>query len=491
MNIKKFSELTENITTRSYRAFEEYRKVSHTTKSRLLQSIAQNLEELGDELITALMQETNLPQSRLINERTRTTSQLRMFAEVLEEGLWVEATIVTAQPERLPQARPDIRKMLQPLGPAVIFAASNFPLAFSTAGGDTASALAAGCPVILKAHPSHLQSSRLAAKCIQQALQKNQISEDVFIHYEAENDEALSLVQHPIVQIVTFTGSFHTGKIVFQALQHRTQPIPFFAEMGSLNPVIVLPEKLQQDVETIVQLLSGAVVQGCGQFCTKPGLIVGLKSEKFEECITLLRANVESTQVGRMLNQGIHHSYVERISTIASATTIASKKNIQQKPALQEVQPLIVDITAQEFLDNPVFHDEVFGPFALVIVCSNTKDLNDVLHKLDGQLTITVMATENDLRNHQNLFEIATQKAGRIIINGVPTGVEVCSAMHHGGAYPATTDSRFTSVGTDAIKRFVRPVCYQNVPDEFLPPELQRANPLGIWRRTNNEWHKS
>lgn len=481
---------------RSVAAFDMFRRVAGTNRAALLRAIAEELENLGDTLIKTLASETNLSQTRLVGERGRTIAQLNMFAALVEEGSWVEASIDTALPERQPAPKPDIRKMLMPLGPVVVFGASNFPLAFSTAGGDTASALAAGCSVVLKAHPAHPHSSDLVAEAIQKAARRtlahcSKAPEDIFIHLHGGNDISLALAQHPAAKAVAFTGSFQGGKALFDAAMTRPQPIPVFAEMGCVNPVVLLPHSIEAFPEALAKQLADSVTLGGGQFCTKPGIIVGINSPAFERFAKTFVVAMNAIQPALMLHAGIAEQYAARRAHVLECKGV----NLDEQSVLSEEpknsllgQPTVAYTDAQTFLTSPLLSEEIFGPYTLLVRCRDKAELRQVIQNLDGQLTATMMATEADMNEHADIFDDLTQKTGRVVFNGVPTGVEVCSSMQHGGGFPATTDARFTSVGTGAIKRFVRPVCFQNVPDNFLPPELQYHNPLGIWRFIDNKW---
>lgn len=487
MNFKQVTkEHIDDILSRSSDAFHIFRNCSLAVRVTLLKTIAEEIGAIGEELVQTAMEETNLPKARLEGERARTIFQLNSYAAACERGDWLEARIDTADPSRTPP-KPDIRKMQVPLGPVVVFGASNFPFAFSTAGGDTASALAAGCPVIVKAHPAHARTSELAAEAIAAALKKQELPEHVFIHVQTEsNESALSLVTNKKTRAVAFTGSFLGGKALFDAANRRDEPIPVFAEMGSVNPVILMPEKLQQSASELAGMLAGSVTLSAGQFCTNPGLIIGIEGEDLRQFISELRSKISEISPAPMLHRGIHENYVksreEALKQDGVDTVCISK---QEAVALQGM-PTIASAKAEAFLKNPVLHKEIFGPYSLVIRCKDMNEMEEVVRHTEGQLTATLMCTESDVALNPGLVEAVTNICGRFILNGVPTGVEVCLSMHHGGPYPATTDSRFTSVGADAIKRFVRPVAFQNWPDNLLPPALQNGNPLGIWRTIDN-----
>jgi 2,5-dioxopentanoate dehydrogenase len=472
-------------------AFSHYRNISRLQRAAFLEAIIKEIESIGDPLIRKAMEETNLPEARLVGERARTCNQLRQFAELLKEGSWVEARIDTAIPDRAPLPKPDIRKMLVPLGPVVVFGSSNFPFAYSTAGVDTSSALAAGCPVVLKAHPAHPQTSELVAQAIVRAIKVCNLHPHVFQHvHGAAFEIGKALVQHPETKAVGFTGSFSGGKALLAYAQERTEPIPVFAEMGSINPVIILPGAAKNQTEKVAEQYAASITQGVGQFCTKPGLLLGLKNNDLKKFSDLLGAKIEKIVPGAMLHPGISKSYYgKRATALAQPSVVLVSQSAPDQPLNLGV-PTLATVEADDFIENPVLIEEVFGPYSLLVQAETMDELKKAVAKIPGQLTCTIMGDENELTQHRDLIELVMERAGRVIINGVPTGVEVCPAMHHGGPFPATTDSRFTSVGTDAIKRFVRPVSFQNFPDGLLPDELKISNPLKIGRLVNGKWSK-
>ncbi len=473
----------------AWEAFQQYRMLPLKTRANFMKAIAVELEAAGDELIQLAMKETNLPEARLRGERARTIFQLNSYAEACEKGEWLEARIDTAIPDKTPP-KPDIRKMLVPIGPVVVFGASNFPFAYSTAGGDTACAFAAGCPVIVKAHPAHAGLSESVAGAIHRAAEKLQLPKGIFTHIHGSSFEVgKALVTHSKVKAVGFTGSYIGGKQLFDWANQRKEPIPVFAEMGSINPVFLLPGKLQTDYSEIAKQYAGSITLGVGQFCTNPGLIVGVESESLNQFITELGKAITDMAPGKMLHTGIAKAYNEKksLAIAQSDVKVVAESAIATKEVSIEGAPAIATAAGAAFLKNPVLHQEVFGPYSLVIRCKDLTEMNEVVKKLEGQLTTTVMATETDIRENASLVEAVKDICGRFILNGVPTGVEVCLSMHHGGPFPATTDSRFTSVGADGIKRFARPLSFQNWPNQLLPVELQNENPLGIWRTINSE----
>jgi 2,5-dioxopentanoate dehydrogenase len=410
---------------------------------------------------------------RLVGERARTVNQLKMFAERVREGSWVDARIDTPLPDRKPIPKPDLRRMLMPVGPVAVFGASNFPLAFSVAGGDTASALAAGCAVVVKPHPGHPGTSALTASAVLNAAQECRMPEGVFAMIEETSVEiGLELVRHPLMRAVGFTGSTRAGRALFDAANSRPEPIPVFAEMGSLNPLFVLPAALQKRWEPIATGLAGSVSLGTGQFCTKPGLVITQQSSVSGQFASRLGEELSRVPKGRMLNDTISKRFEE---------SLAKAKDYIRA----EGGAYLLVTEGKKFGEERSLHEEIFGPATLLVQCENTDELLELAGKLDGQLTATIHAEPEDEALSGRLLRVLQEKVGRIVWNGYPTGVEVSPSMHHGGPYPATTDSRFTSVGTAAIQRFARPVCYQGLPQELLPVELHNSNVRQIWRMIN------
>ena len=475
----------------AWKAFHAYRKLSLKQRAGFMRAIALELESCGDDLIQIAMKETNLPEARLRNERGRTIFQLNQYAAACENGDWLEARIDTAIPDKNP-AKPDIRKMLVPLGPVVVFGASNFPFAYSTAGGDTACALAAGCPVIVKAHPAHPQTSQTVAEAILRAANTCKMPEGIFAHVHGASFEVgKALVMHTHTKAVGFTGSYSGGKQLFDWANQRKEPIPVFAEMGSVNPVFLLPEKLKSSAGEIATMYAGSITLGVGQFCTNPGLIIGIESEELKIFIHDLGKTIQHIAPGPMLHPGIVKAYKEKKENALLQEDVHLVAESETEVKVNEGLPTIATATGHAFLNNPVLHQEVFGPYSILIRCKDMNEMIEVAKHLEGQLTSTLMATDNDIRNNEKLVESVKNICGRFILNSVPTGVEVCLSMHHGGPFPATTDSRFTSVGADGIKRFARPIAFQNWSNELLPEELKNENQLGIWRTVNNELTKS
>lgn len=482
--------MIDQIMQQAAAAFPVYRNQSAVARATFLERIATEIEALGDALIHTAMAESNLPEARLQGERGRTANQLRLFAGLVREGSWVEAVIDTALPERVP-ARPDLRKMLSPLGPVVVFGASNFPLAFSTAGGDTASALAAGCTVVIKGHPGHPKTSAMVFGAIQAAIAACGLPEFTVQHVEG-TDFALgkALVQHPATKAVGFTGSYAGGTALVEYARERKQPIPVFAEMGSINPVILLPEILAAQPEALAKQLAGSFTLGMGQFCTKPGLILALESEELDIFLKAIGHEVPALPTMPMLHGGIHAAYTKNLHLALEqpGLGVLGKTEKEAEGIVPTATVALVD--GDTFLANTQLHQEVFGPYALIVKCTSKAQLANILQHLEGQLTLTFMATEAEAVAHADLVELGQELAGRVIFNGVPTGVEVVASMQHGGPYPATTDSRFTSVGSDGIKRWARPICFQNYPAQLLPAALQNENPGNIWRLVDGNFTK-
>lgn len=472
-------------------AFPVFRKKSGEERAQFLEKIADEIEAIGDPLLERCDAETGLGIPRLTGERGRTCGQLRLFASLVREGSWVDARIDTAIPDREPLPKPDCRLMLMPVGPVVVFGASNFPLAFSAAGGDTASALAAGCPVVVKAHRSHAGTAELVGRAIQAAVKACGMPEGVFsLIHGSGSVVGTALVEHPHTKAVGFTGSLKGGRALFDLAASRPEPIPVYAEMGSLNPVFVLPGAMEERGEAFAEGLCGSVTLGVGQFCTNPGLVLGLEGESMDKFIGAAESAFAQAQPATMLNPGIRDAYEEGIGTFENADGVSlvakSAAAVDALATQASAHVWTTDIGA--FEQNPGLSEEVFGPSTLVVKCKSKDELIRAANELDGHLTATIHGTDADLAEHMDLVEILERKVGRIIFNGFPTGVEVCHSMHHGGPYPATSDGRSTSVGTAAIFRFTRLVCYQGFPQDGLPDELKDANPGGIWRLVNGAY---
>lgn len=455
----------------AFQVSDAFASTASETRALLLEAIADELTARSAALIERANLETGLPIPRLEGERNRTTAQMRLYAALLREGSWVDARIDPALPDRKPIPRPDLRRMLRAIGPVAVFGASNFPFAYSVAGGDTASALAAGNSVIVKAHPAHPGTSDIAADAIRAALVKLGLPAGIFgMVHGTSPDVSIELVRHPAIAAVGFTGSTRAGRALFDAAAARPKPIPVFAEMSSLNPVILLPEALAQRNDAIVEGFVNSCTQGMGQFCTKPGLVFGLASPAWEKFAAAVGARIAAVAPGVMLHAGIKASYERGVAELRDVEWLGrGTANVAR-------------VSAATFAARPELAHEIFGPFSLLITAKDLPELQSLLEPLDGQLTASIHGTPTDFASAANLVTILTGKAGRLICNGFPTGVEVSPAMNHGGPYPATTDTRFTAVGTAAILRFSRPVCYQSFPENLLPPALQNSNPLGLLR---------
>lgn len=473
----------DSILAKAWNAFHEYRNLSLSRRAAFMRAIASKLESAGDELLQVTAAETNLPLSRLQNEKKRTVFQLTSYAAACERGDWLEATIdIKKEGSKIIH---DLRKMRVPLGPVVVYGASNFPFAYSTAGGDTASAFAAGCPVIVKAHPAHLQTSNMVAALIEQASRDENLPDGIFNHLDIDHDTAKHLVQHPYIKAVGFTGSFTGGMALYNWAQERRHPIPVFAEMGSTNPVFFLPGKMKTDHQMLAEMMAGSITLGVGQFCTNPGLMIVQEGEGLTQFLDTLAAQVSKTVPASMLHQGIYDNFIQKRKVALQEQEVAVLAEVENGQAIKG-NATIAKTNAQTFIKNPNLHEEVFGPYSLVVVCRNEQEMVEVAKSINGQLTASLMADNNDIINNAELMDLLKNICGRYIMNGVPTGVEVCQSMHHGGPHPATTDSRFTAVGADAIKRFSRPLCFQNWENQWLPPELQNENPLQLARTVND-----
>ena len=468
---------------KAYEAFQVFKTFSGEKKAEFLVAIAEEIEALGHPLIEVYMKESGLPEGRAKGERGRTMGQMKAFATLLKEGSWVEATIDTAQPNRDPMPKMDIRKMLVPIGPIAVFGASNFPFAFSTAGGDTASALAAGCSVIVKSHPMHAGTGELMSSAIIKAAERTGMPDGVFSNLNSSGNEVgQQLVMHPKIRGVGFTGSIKGGTALYKMANERSVPIPVFAEMGSINPVVVLPSALTEKGNNWAKQYASSIMLGAGQFCTNPGLILGIKSTALDGFFDILGKEIEKLEPACMLHPNIHKNYEKGKQQLSdqdgSVTVAAHESNVAPNVAQQKV----LSVNGSNFLTNPKLHQEVFGPFSMLVRCSDATELEEVLQKLEGQLTGTILGNDEEIKKHDRIVDALQGRVGRIIFNGVPTGVEVCPSMQHGGPFPASTDSRFTSVGTSAVKRWVRPVAFQNWPEVALPDALKNQNPLGISR---------
>jgi NADP-dependent aldehyde dehydrogenase len=470
-------------------ALEVYRRVPGRSRGAFLRTIAGKIEAISTEIVERAGQETALPAGRLQAETARTCNQLRLFAQVAEEGSWVNARIDRAEPDRKPTPKPDIRSMLQPLGPVVVFGASNFPLAFSVAGGDTASALAGGNTVIVKAHAAHPGTSELVGRAVLEAVQECGLPEGVFsLLFGSGSQIGTALMKHPLVKGGGFTGSRAAGRTLMDIAASRPEPIPFYAEMSSTNPVFVLPGALRERGEQIATGLHTSFTLGAGQFCTKPGMVFVPQGTEATAFADKLRQLVSESAPYHLLTKTIQSSYEAAVSKRKTETEVKlTAHGSQQKPASGfAVSSVLFEADVAAFLGSEL-EGEIFGPTTLLVQHSNRDQLLAVARSFEGHLTATIHGTEQDLHDFADLVAILESKVGRIVFNGFPTGVEVCHAVVHGGPYPSTSDSRSTSVGSNAIFRFTRLVCYQGFPEGALPDELKDANPLGIWRMVNGE----
>ncbi len=471
-------------------AFDSYRETGLDDRARFLETIAQQIVELGDELIVRAMAESGLPRARLEGERGRTVGQLQLFAGLLREGSWLDARLDTALPERaIP--RPSIRMRMIALGPVAVFGASNFPLAWSVAGGDTASALAAGCPVIAKAHPAHPGTSELVGRAIQKAVSLCQLPGGVFsLLTGTGNALGADLVRHPVVQAVGFTGSRQGGLALMAIAAARPQPIPVYAEMSSINPVFLLPQALASRGDAIAAGFAASLTLGVGQFCTNPGLVLGLKGKNFDRFAEQAAQALAAAQPGTMLTPGIQAAYQRGVQELAGNEKVKTLSQGFAAAGTCQGAPALFITQAKDFLVDHALSNEVFGPASLLVACDDVAEMLLVTEKLEGQLTATLQMDDADTETARGLLPVLERKVGRILVNGFPTGVEVSTAMVHGGPFPATSDSRSTSVGTAAIQRFLRPVSYQNMPQALLPEALRDGNPLQIWRRKDGQLGK-
>lgn len=469
-------------------AFIQYKNTSGIKKSNFLNAIADEILNLDNDLLQIYKMESGLTIERAIGERERTIWQLRMFANLVKEGSWVDAVIDTSQPERKPISKPDIRKMLIPLGPIVVFGASNFPLAYSTAGGDTVSALASGCPVIVKSHPMHAGTGEMVASAIIKAAKKTEMPNGIFSNLNSSGIEVgVNLVKHPNIKAVGFTGSVIGGRALFDLANQRKEPIPVFAEMGSINPVILLPKVIRKSKNKIAKIYSESITLGSGQFCTNPGLILGIKSDDLTNFIQILANEIVKIEPSCMLHPNIIGNYEKNKAKIKSQKGVSVKAEYVNDVSKNFGQQVIMTVEGETFFKNTTLHQEVFGPFSLIVQCKNKEQLHEIVKNLEGQLTGSVWADNDEEIKYKSIIDALQNRVGRIIFNGVSTGVEVCPSMQHGGPYPASTDSRFTAVGIHSIKRWVRPVSFQNWPQKLLPIELRNENILKINRLINNE----
>ena len=464
-------------------AFDTYRKKDKNSIAAFLDQIAYEILNLGDALLERCHLETGLPIVRLQGERGRTMNQLKLFATVVREGSWVDARIDTAIPDRVPAPKSDIRHMLVPLGPVAVFGASNFPLAFSTAGGDTASALAAGCPVVVKGHKAHPGTAEMVARAILKAIEICDMPEGTFSLVQGNSRKVgEALVKHPGIKAVGFTGSYGGGKALFEYANARPEPIPVFAEMGSTNPVFILPGALEERGEEIATGMAGSITMGVGQFCTNPGLSFVQKSEGVHKFYDRLNYKISEIPAGVMLTPDMKKAYDRGVQNTLGINQVEDFAKGLEEDSPNSGSPRIFKTSIENFMKNEALSEENFGPSSVMVEGSSKEDVLEAARNLKGHLTATVIGTAKDFAEYRALFDILEMKVGRVVVNGYPTGVEVCHSMVHGGPYPATTAPQSTSVGTNAMKRFVRPVCFQDYPNEILPEALQDENNTNIWR---------
>jgi alpha-ketoglutaric semialdehyde dehydrogenase len=464
-------------------ALDSYRETSLETRAQFLRAIGQGILDLGDQLVDRTCAETGLPRGRIEGERARTVGQLDLFASVVCEGRWIGATLDSPLPDRKPLPRPDLRMRKIALGPVAVFGASNFPLAFSVGGGDTASAFAAGCPVVVKAHPSHLGTSEFVARIIQKAVADCGLHEGVFSLLVGQgNAIGRDLVQHPAIKAVGFTGSRLGGLTLMRIAAERPEPIPVYAEMSSINPILLFPSALAKNAGTLAKCFVDSVTLGVGQFCTNPGIVFGIEGDGFQHFRRAAAQELSTRSAGTMLSPQIHSAYQRGLDRLNATPDVHTLARIDAPPEGCLGAPALFSTAAKQLLAQPECADEVFGPSSILVGCETADEMRTVLEQMPGQLTASLLLDEEDLDMVRALLPLLERKVGRIVFNGFPTGVEVSHAMVHGGPFPATSDSRTTSVGASAIERFLRPVSYQNMPKALMPAPLQDANPLKLWR---------
>jgi alpha-ketoglutaric semialdehyde dehydrogenase len=469
-------------------AFDEYRAMDLEQRAGFLESIAAEIEAIGDELITCAMAETALPRPRLEGERVRTCGQLRLFAARVREGNWQGVRIDHALPDRKPLPRPDLRMRHIPVGPVAVFGASNFPLAFSVAGGDTASALAAGCPVVVKVHPAHPGTSALVADAVRRAAAASVPAGVFAILFDDGFETGEALVKHPAIQAVGFTGSRRGGLALVAIGQQRPQPIPVYAEMSSVNPVFLLPAALHGRGDTLGAAFVESLVLGVGQFCTNPGVVIAVRGPAFESFKSVAIEALKAKPAGVMLSAGIAKAYRKGVAKLVRNSRVTEIAQGGLADYEGKSQPALFHVDAASVLAHPALIQEVFGPCAVLIGCNDEQEMLDLAKSLEGQLTATLQSDDEDNRLAGKLLPILERKVGRILFGGWPTGVEVCDAMVHGGPYPATSDGRSTSVGTAAIDRFLRPVSYQSMPASLRPASLQETSKIKMLRLIDGCW---
>ena len=482
--IEAVSQEIEEAALLASNAFEELKGISSFKRATFLEQIAVKLSENQDLILSQYTLETGLPIDRAQLEFKRTIFQLTSFSELLKENNWREISIDESDNARIP-VKPDLRKMLFGIGPVVVFGASNFPLAYSTIGGDSVAALAAGCPVIVKSHPLHAGTGELVTNCVLEAAKETEMPNGIFSNLNAQGFEVgTALVKHPLIKAVGFTGSIKGGRALFDLANQRPEPIPVFAEMGSVNPVVLLPESLVEKTDEWSTIYADSITASCGQFCTQPGLLFCIKSNASDAFIDQLTRKVLQKSPQTMLHPSIHSNFsrlkAERLG-VEGLHFFEKEGEID----INSARSTIAIVSGKHFQNNPSLEEEVFGPFSLIVECESVNEIIACLTNLNGQLTAAILGSVGEIKSNSNLIQFLQNKVGRIIFDGVPTGVEVCPSMNHGGPYPASTDSRYTAVGIDSIKRFARPIAFQNCPDELLPDELKHSNPLNLVRREN------
>ena len=476
----------------AYDAFLEYKNADSLNRSKFLDSIVDQILLIQNDIVSVYCEETGLPDGRAKGELGRTIGQIRSFSELLKKGDWVNASIDTADAERKPVPKPDLRKMSIPLGPVLVFGASNFPLAYSTAGGDTASALAAGCPVIVKSHPMHAGTGELVSSAIIKAAQITGMPNGVFSNINSAGIQTgIDLINNPLIKAVGFTGSLKAGRSLLNLANNRDEPIPVFAEMGSINPVIILPEILKTDWDNLATRYAHSITLGSGQFCTNPGIIIGIKSTYFTDFVNSLGKKILNISPSCMLHPNIIRNYNINKLKLTSERKVNIIADFTDEVDINYSKQTLAKVKGSDFIINNDLQEEIFGPFSLIVECDNMNQLESVVNKINGQLTGTIMGTDNEISSNKALIDILKERVGRIIFNGVPTGVEVNPSMLHGGPYPASTDSRFTAVGVKSIDRWVRPLSYQDFPNELLPDYLKDNNPKNILRLVNGIYTKN
>ena len=473
-------------------AFPTYAAITPERRGAFLDAAAQAILDIGDELIVRAMQESGLPRARLEGERARTVGQLRLFASVVRQGDWLDATIDPALPDRQPLPRPDLRRMNLPLGPVAVFGASNFPLAFSVAGGDTASALAAGCPVVVKGHPAHPGTGELVARAIAAAVASSSLPAGVFSYLPGEtNALGAALVADPRVKAVGFTGSRGGGLALVRIAAGRAEPIPVYAEMSSINPVILFPAALAARGPVLAEAFVASLTMGAGQFCTNPGLVIGLDGPDLDAFVAAAGKVLEGSKSSTMLTPGIHAAFEKGVGALAGHDAVRTVARGCSGDGANQAVGALFETSAEQFLADSALGNEVFGASSIVVRCRDTAELAKVVTGLEGQLTATIQIDPADEPAAAEILPLLAQRVGRILANGWPTGVEVAHATVHGGPFPATSDSRTTSVGSKAIERFLRPVCFQNLPASLIPAAIGDANEWGIARRIDGQREES